>query len=82
MQRLGPELTISSAPSLSDIPLVHFLNTVVELTKFRIALASTLSAVTGYLVFTRAVGLGQRRLRSETAAVAALTLLMHHLGEL
>jgi protoheme IX farnesyltransferase len=55
MPRLGPELTLSSRPSSSDIPLAHYLNVVVELTKFRIAAASTLSALTGYLVFTRAV---------------------------
>jgi protoheme IX farnesyltransferase len=58
MPRLGPELTLSSVPSSSDIPLVLFLNAVVELTKFRIAVASTLSAMTGYLVFSRAGGLG------------------------
>lgn len=58
MPRLGPELTLSPVPNSSDIPLVVFLNAVVELTKFRIAVASTLSAVTGYLVFSRAVGLG------------------------
>ena len=58
MPRLGPELTLSSVPSPSDIPLVRFLNAGLELTKFRIAAASTLSAVTGYVVFSRAVGHG------------------------